>query len=871
MAPIHKTSLRTRQTHVLPPRPANGPPGEAIPVTSFFRWKTFLWLMIATVCIFILTVYFWKFGAFLRHFTSHRILGGNPKSTRHMKTWHGWVPLDEYEAKRARRKEQYKKFRRSVAWRSSHADYNWVWWDPKGAAVEKHFEDQKGIRWLPRWLKSYEHEKADLISKTHAKNQATRPLDANTKGRPGLRHSMKISAQVMKSRKRPPRKRLPLSLDGFNDSIIPSMLYNSLSRTFARRAAYRAPNSRGAALLPPALGNANPNTRSLQTPTPDFLHSGLRRCASLSHLPQSPGHVDVRLASEGCRKTVSEGFQRSTVHTTFSSRLYDRRFRTPISAHEFQGGLVVPHTAVVTEKSLSWRYKAWAAKMQIQTFDQGPSYLRGLVGRPGSPLSGILGAMSSSGHHSEFSEHYTHLPISNCSSESFTTDISTPGPPTLSMHASRIKRRAPRVHASDVSDTSLETASVDGNVDVDRSPLAQNNNRANPNRQSYNLNTKQIQQQPLPPPKGADTFLRQRLHSKQNKTVSFQLPKSHQERGTAPWVSSRPRLSDSEVRLIYDLDRRLEWLSNEVEPGRKPFHFLLLANHWLNRSTWIVLDPVSRISAAERRARGDPRFNRPLPEPKKDTAKPKYPVQHRVKLHAPRLDSWRLAINGARKSSGAREFLKAVELFDGSADEPPDCAIDPASWILRKPPQGYERSKKQSDAYYEGMGGWWEKLDDWQNVCRAYRARRVICEGGANRRRIKEVARKATGPCRKVIKRWNQGHNAHLKEKQREEQPAAREIRQVMSGSGSVSRRRGRQHDDGSRRPTIAGLALATPGHRSSVSVSRSAGGFSGESAHGHLSTGRSIAMDGSHESDEAGEAHEQADVQLEQAERDTG
>ncbi|OJD25065.1 hypothetical protein ACJ73_03570 [Blastomyces percursus] len=850
MAPIRKIPLQTRQTHVLPPRPANGPPGEAVPVTSFFRWKTLLWIMIATICIFVLTVYFWKFGAFLRRFTSHRILNGNPESTRYAKTWHGWVPLDEYERKKAWRKEKFKKFRRSVAWRSSHADYNWVWWDPKGAAMEQHFEDQKRIRWLPCWLKSYEHEKAALISKAHAGNQTTRSSDGNIKRKPGLRHSMKISAQVIKSRNRQLRSRLPLYLDGYSDGIIPSMLYNSLSRTSAKRGPYPSLSSRGAVRLRHGMVISPPAVLNQQIPKPDFPHCGLRRCASLSGLPQNLGTVDIRYSPEVRRKTVSEGFQEDAVHSTLSSRLYEPRLRRVIPTDEGQIN-VGPQAEVTTGKSLSWKYKAWAAKMQIHTFEQSPRYLHGLVGRPGSPLSGILKAMSSSGHHSEFSEHYNDVPAHNHGSGVSVAGISTPVASKLHVLAPRIQRRAPRVHTSDISDASLDIHSVDGSLDVGRSPLTQNINQDNTMRHSCNYNTKHVQRQSLLPHEKAGISLKQPLHPTENKAVTFQLSKPRQNAKNGSWANPRPRLSDYEVELIYDLDRRLEWLSNEVEPGRKPFHFLLLANHWLNRATWIVLDPVSRVSPTERRTHGDPRFNRSLPEPKKDAVKRKYPVQKRVKLHAPRIDSWRLAINGARKSSGIQEFLKAVELFDRSADDPPDAAIDPASWILRKPPQGYERLDKELEVYYEGMCGWWEKLDDWQNVRRAYRARKLVCEGGANRQRMKEVVRNATRPCRIVMKRGrNQGQNAPSKEKQNEEQLSAREIRHARSGSGSTPRRRRCQHGDNPRWPTIAGLTSDTPGNSRFVSISRSAGGFSTrESAHGRSSTGRSFALDGGQES----------------------
>ncbi|EEH22953.1 hypothetical protein PABG_05164 [Paracoccidioides brasiliensis Pb03] len=876
MAPIHKHPLRTRQaqTHVLPPRPANGPTGEAVPVTTFFSLKTFLAIMIATFSIFILTIYFWKLSSFLRRFTSHRVLGGNSKSIRYAKTWHGWVPLAEHEAKRARRKSRYRKFRQKIAWRSSHADYNWVWWDPKGAAVEQHFEDKRHVRWLPRWLKSYEHANADLarkVSKERPADSEKHHPETNSKAKPGLRNSIKISAQIVKARKRPRSGRSPIFLDGFNDRILPSMLYNGFRRTSGQKVAGRTPfNSRGAEPLPLSADSSNRSARCQRTPTPDFSQNGLRRCVSLSHLPTSPGHVESIRALGAHRKSASEGFQRSTVQPIHFSRLDYGRFRTIVPAHEGQNHLVVAQTAVVTEKSLSWKYKAWAAHMQLQPIEQPPPYLHGLAGRPGSPLSGILKALRSSDYQSESSEYYSRIPIRNRTSESFTPETNTPQFPSLPTFTPRIQRGPPQHQAAYLSDASLGALSVDGTGDAIRSPLAQSSNLIHPGKKTYNAN-KSIHQPILPPSTGFSNLPRQPLHPAQNRAVSFQLPKAQQEERVGPWASPQTLLSNAEVRLIYDLDRRLEWLSSEVEPGRQPFQFLLLANHWLNRSTWTVLDPVSRVSVTERREHGDPRFNYPLPAPKNNTFRPKYPTQHRVKIHAPRLDSWRVAINGARKSSGAREFLKAVELFEGSAEEPPDGAIDPASWILRRPPQGFEMSNKQANAYYEGMGGWCEKLDDWQNVCRAYRARRVICEGGANRQRIKEVAEMAARPCRKVIKRWNRAPQQFYRTEKQKSRRKHQEMRQVLSGSGSIPRHRQRDSAPG-RRPAIITLGSNTPGRNDSVvSVSRSIIVPSGNSASGYLSTRRWVAMDGSHESGDMVVVLEQEAVQFEQTERDPG
>ncbi|RAH48605.1 uncharacterized protein BO95DRAFT_356288 [Aspergillus brunneoviolaceus CBS 621.78] len=198
-------------------------------------------------------------------------------------------------------------------------------------------------------------------------------------------------------------------------------------------------------------------------------------------------------------------------------------------------------------------------------------------------------------------------------------------------------------------------------------------------------------------------------------------------------------LGDCDLRLIADLDRRLEWLSNQLMPGRRPYHFAVLANHWLNPETWIVIDPPTRISIDARRRLGDPRFNDPYPAPDW-TPKPKYPKLQRRTANVPKINSWRAAVNRNRRAGGLDDVIKGVELFEGSDDAPPDGKVDPACWILRKPPQGFSMSSRQGTVFYEGGAGWQETLDDWQKVRRGYRIRKAIHEGRANRRRAKEIA-----------------------------------------------------------------------------------------------------------------------------------
>ncbi|RAK94860.1 uncharacterized protein BO80DRAFT_315546, partial [Aspergillus ibericus CBS 121593] len=198
-------------------------------------------------------------------------------------------------------------------------------------------------------------------------------------------------------------------------------------------------------------------------------------------------------------------------------------------------------------------------------------------------------------------------------------------------------------------------------------------------------------------------------------------------------------LSNWEIQFIDGLDRKLEWLYNQLSPGRRPYHFAMLANHWLNRETWVVIDPPTRISIDARRQLGDPRFNVPYPEPDW-TPKPKYPKMLRKTACTPRIDSWRVAVNRNREISGPRDIVKVCQLYDDAADDPPDGKVDPSCWILRKPPQGIHMSTRQKQVYYEGGAGWQETLDDWQRVRRGYRIRKAIHEGRVNRTRAKEIA-----------------------------------------------------------------------------------------------------------------------------------
>ncbi|KAK2753083.1 hypothetical protein FQN55_005043 [Onygenales sp. PD_40] len=806
MAPIYRRSLESRQTHILPPRPTKGPPGNAVPVDSFINFKVFISIMIVTFCIFILTVYVWKFGAVLRRFSIHKVLGGNASpSIRYAKAWHGWIPVAEYEAKRARRKERYRKFRQMMSWRSSHADYSWVWWDPGGAAAEKHFQDKKPLHWIPGCFRSYDFDSADSI--WNPRGPVTHPKQRKRySGKPDTGKWM--SAERYGYHKYGPTL-MPIAKEhrGLLDSGSLASMDGSMEGAGAPlhtgfRGASKSPagrpdsvsDARSRKIALRWIGNIQPSTQPLSNPRLSLPYIRLKKCASLSNISKSSAEVDVAPALGSRKKSLSEGCQLKVTHVPPPARGH-RLSQSRIAIDQRPRHIAIPPATKLAGKSLSWRYKAWAARMQIQTFDQTPPYLLGLAGRPGSPLSGVLRAMTSSGQLSESGERYARDTTQSYRSESSFADSNTLGRAAAQMFAARA--RLPHIYrdgdsAKQGNNGMLANVSQDANGVPFHQLISSTRQRGNGSEV-----TKHADNSTPPQSNQTEYWQQEPPHPVQNKHVSFRLPKKHQTR-TGPCLGSKTRVSNPEIRLIYDLDRRLEWLSGEVEPGRKPFHFLLLANHWLNTSTWIVLDPVSRVSATQRRLYGDPRFNYPLPQPSRDTTKAKYPAPHRTKINAPRLDSWRLAINGVRRSSGVQEFLKSVELYDGSVDEPPDGAIDPASWILRKPPEGFKMSDKQRNAYYEGCWGWSEKLDDWQHVPRGYRVRKVICEGKANRRRVEEIAKKATDCCRRVTKRANQSRL--LNEKKPNDPP--HEMRQAMSGSGSIPRRR--HQGQAFRRPNIA-------------------------------------------------------------------
>ncbi|KAI9857724.1 MAG: hypothetical protein M1830_006368, partial [Pleopsidium flavum] len=75
----------------------------------------------------------------------------------YIRTWHGWVTVEKFEEGVAKRKLARERLNKKLAWKTSTADYSWIFWDPDGEK-QKVFEERKKPlgKWLPAWMRSRE-------------------------------------------------------------------------------------------------------------------------------------------------------------------------------------------------------------------------------------------------------------------------------------------------------------------------------------------------------------------------------------------------------------------------------------------------------------------------------------------------------------------------------------------------------------------------------------------------------------------------------------------------------------------------------------------------------------------------------------------
>lgn len=701
MAPLYP-----RQNHSLtpyPPRPPKGPSTPPIPVTTSIDPKVFGELFAGTVAIFVLSVLFWKIGKFIRSFSRHRVLRkGNLTTTRYARTWYGWVTLETHRRNKAFFRNFFTWLRKWTAWKTTRADYRWVWWDPEQQLLKARCRDKRLWKWLPECFKDYDCPSADAIWNPKPLAECHGALlDGSESDHLSLPES-------------------PQSCETFINPLSPTCS-NHDQRNWERVLSV----SEETCKPDPLAGDLHgADDRSEDTHWSDARTA--MRSSTMSHENQPMSHERERLAS------IQEAFwgpisnlDGSNSLKTHSNIERPRPAYFPVVKDRPRFPAVDIHIPS-SRPTQSRRYRVWSARVQVEKKQLAPINLRDSSGPPGTPATDMLGSLLSEQGGAET------LPTGKGK-----------GVQRSNIMPARVSRQF-HMRLTDGQMENLDWAKV-RNCTVP-SRFRSGTRRATPLPNTWHTSRTERH-------KWAKDLVFASQSSRENIRLSrLSVPNPSSHSLESPRTGPLAGLSDWEVRLIDQLNRKLVWTFNEFTPGQKPYHFSRLANHWLNRETWLVLDPVSRVSTDARREWGDPRFNVPYPE-RDFSPRPKHPVVFRKRADTPRIDSWRAAVNRQRRVSGIRDAIRTVELYDDSVEETPDGKIDPASWILPKPPQGFGMSTKQKEAWYEGGYGWQEKLDDWQRVRRGYRVHQALHEGRVNRNRAKEVATQIHRGCRTVSAR----------------------------------------------------------------------------------------------------------------------
>lgn len=705
--------LKPRQNHSLTlstPRPPKGPSVKPVPVTTSIDPKVFGELFAGAVIIFFFAVIFWKTGKFIRSFNRHKVLKeGKPTTARYARTWYGWVSLKTHERNKNIFSGVHTQIREWTAWKSTNADYRWVWWDPGNEALEERRRNRKLLAWLPECFKSYEFATADEIWNPGSPTHCHGALSEERSQSVWLTRSLRRRRGIDKS---------PLSPQCFeeNEDNGGSSMYHSTSSSGKRPDA----STRHENWVEHLLSNSK-ITKQLSKLSNKSQSLPISRNTSRSPLPllssSTVGIDQVTNRDLSCSGPASFRTAKTTRYShshealEASMQIIDR---IPYQHHDPR------------------KYRVWSAKMQLKVSGPGLHDLRDSSGPPGTPRTSILGSF--------LSEQSTSVVVPERPTKYGLRHLdSSIGRLSVTFSQGVFERQPPlkRGQLPNWESSKFKTAPTRVRFLKNNSPLAAKGFH----RPWYSLRESS-----------------QPLHARivlDNLWPSVgSVPQSPVFNGRPKPISKSAKIpleefSDWELRLLDLLDRKLIWIFNEFTPGQKPYHFACLANHWLNHETWVVIDPVSRVSQDARRQWGDPRFNVPYPEPCLDP-RPKYPLAVHKRANTRRIDSWRAAVNRQRRVSGVRDIVRRVELYEDSCEEPPDGKIDPASWILPRPPQGFEMSTKQKNAWYEGGAGWQEKLEDWQQVRRGYRLRKGLYEGRVNRNYLKEVAADVGRRCRTV-------------------------------------------------------------------------------------------------------------------------
>ncbi|KAG2001733.1 hypothetical protein GB937_009979 [Aspergillus fischeri] len=422
-----------------------------------------------------------------------------------------------------------------MAWRSSKADFRWVWWDPGQKELKKYKERRRFLRWVPKCFRSYEFTTADAIWNPGPSVGRCLAPGENTAGR-SCTERRSLSTQnlcmaVLKSSERRDFHNVSSSQMSMSDR---SQLSLIASRQLDRR----------------LEGNSTTDTIQLRDLRILYNHAGMPLPLNHSIYVRKGNRMVLLFPKRNIamRQNLSMPCLLST--EPGRSRLVDR-------SEGFYTGQNFGHGEVgsrsIQKRPRALAYQMWSARMELQTskcirYNQSP-----LLGPPGSPESGLIGSFSS--------EHAASLDLVP---RTFGRSIANPSSDATS-HAVSMKQHVDH-DRGDMSDESAQDSEAEHRRCKPQLRIDNSSRRSAEARDSglQAASPGAVQNSPR-----SDRAKRPRSLDETNK--SKKLRKKHQTKARHLAHGKEPlrSLSTWEARLAHDLNRKLEWLFEQLSPGQR--------------------------------------------------------------------------------------------------------------------------------------------------------------------------------------------------------------------------------------------------------------------------------------------------------------
>lgn len=112
--------------------------------------------MLAILVLCLPFVIWWIWGC-INNLGRWKVTDDSKTDRKHyIKTWHGFTEREKIDRRKQKRKEVREKIRSMFVWKTTRADYSWIFWDPDGSKKAKVEEERNStwLRHLPCWMRS---------------------------------------------------------------------------------------------------------------------------------------------------------------------------------------------------------------------------------------------------------------------------------------------------------------------------------------------------------------------------------------------------------------------------------------------------------------------------------------------------------------------------------------------------------------------------------------------------------------------------------------------------------------------------------------------------------------------------------------------